>query len=382
MVFRIAICPNAFRGSLTAFEAAKIIADGLHQSQFHCSTLLLPLADGGDGTLDVWRTVTDADLITCQAHDPLHRLITAQYGRKDDVALIEMARASGIELLAPTEHDPLQTSTIGTGELIAHAASQGAQHILVGVGGSATVDGGTGALHALGVRFYNDAGVQLVPQGGNLHEIASIDVEIAIKRLADVRMTVLCDVENPLLGVNGAAPVFAPQKGATADTVQQLEDNLAHLANMLHAATGTRVHDMPRGGAAGGLAAGLVAVFGAEASSGAKYLIQAGNYAETLKDEAIDLVITGEGKLDTQTIAGKAVQLIARTAAALEIPTVAFAGTMALAAHAFAQLPVQAAYSIVQRPCTLEDALANASDWLRLSAINLGNLLSLEVKQK
>lgn len=378
MAYRIAICPNAFRGSLTALDAAKTIADGLHQSPLHCSTFLLPLADGGDGTLDVWETVTGAERVACEVSGPRGELLTTYYARKGDTALVEMARASGIELLTQRERNPLYTTTAGTGQLIAHAVAHGAKHILVGVGGSATVDGGAGALHALGVVFRDAEGADVVPRGGNLDLIASVDLSGLKIDTAHVQLDVLCDVENPLLGPNGAAPVFGPQKGADDAMVLHLEQNLAHFADVLQAETGRRVHDMPRGGAAGGLCAGLVAGLDAKALSGARYLLDAAGYRELLQTEAIDLIITGEGKLDSQTIDGKAIQLIAQTAHELGIPVVALVGALALSPAVFPHLPIQAAYSIVQQPCTLDDALQYARPWLHNTAASLGGLLALK----
>lgn len=378
MFQNIAICPNAFRGSLSAYEAAKAIDEGLSLSALNCNTYLLPVADGGDGTLAVWQHAHNADVIQCQVEGPRGETIIAEYGLAGPVAMIEMARASGIELLKKNERNPLLTSTVGTGQLIRDAIHKGARHILVGVGGSATVDGGAGALFALGARFKDATGDDVIPNGGNLSQIVTVDLDESNALLADVRIDVLCDVENPLLGVEGAAPVFAPQKGADAAMVVQLSDNLAYFADRIEEATGRHIHGMPRGGAAGGLCAGLIGLANASAQSGASYLIDACGYNVIFEEEGIDLVIAGEGKLDSQTVSGKALQIVAQTAAQFNIPTIAVVGALNLKSEEYARLSLNAVFSIVQHPCSLADALNNAEVWLRMTATNIGNLLSVK----
>ena len=347
-------------------------------SALNCNTIFMPLADGGDGTFDVWLNVMDGDLVEIAVQGPRGKTHTAAYGLAGNAAMVEMARASGVELLQLADRNPLYTSTHGTGQLIVNAIENGATEILVGVGGSATVDGGSGALQAMGAVFLDANGQTVQASGGTLSEIVSVDLS-AVQALSEgVTVQVLCDVENPLLGEEGAARVFGPQKGADAAAVITLENNLQHYADILQKAGYASIHQIARGGAAGGLSAGLHAGMGAELVSGAHTIIEQCGYTETFSEGGVDLLITGEGKLDAQTAGGKAPQIIAQVADQFGIPAVAFAGAVATMPNQFYPWPIQAAYSIVQHPCTLDEAIANAEEWLRIAAFNLGNTLALK----
>ena len=337
----------------------------------------MPLADGGDGTLEVLIQANSGTPITHLVNNPIGELISAQFGIADDLAIIEMARASGIELISLKKRNPLLTTTYGTGQLIQAAIDKGASTILIGIGGSATIDGGAGCLQALGARLLNSSGEQISYGGGSLKSITHIDPTPLHKNLQKITIRVLCDVDNPLLGPNGAAAIFGPQKGADTAMVQQLEENLAHFAAIIERDLGVHIQDIPGTGAAGGLSAGLMAVAGAELVSGVQELIKACGYDERLAQGDIDLVITGEGKLDSQTVGGKAPLGIAKEAAKHHIPVVALAGAVTTPIEQLLEWGIQAVWSIIREPCTLDEALANTDDWLVEAATNLGNLLAL-----
>jgi glycerate kinase len=290
-------------------------------------------------------------------------------------AVIEMARASGIELVPRPRRNPLVTTTYGTGELIRAALDRGYRRILIGIGGSATVDGAAGCVQALGARLLDSSGADIPRGGGGLSQLAAIDAG-ALKALPDgLEVTVLCDVTNPLVGPTGAARVFGPQKGADPGMVEQLDANLAHFAAIVKRDLGVEIAEMPGAGAAGGLGAGLVAFLNAKLAPGGETIIDALGYEQQLA--GADLLITGEGKLDAQTSGGKAVQSIAQAAKRAGVPVVAFAGMLDADSAALSEMGIRAAWSIVPGPCTLDEAISHGGEWLARSATVLGNLLAI-----
>lgn len=372
----VAVAPNAFRGSLSAIKATKAIASGIANSNFYCNILEMPLADGGDGTLEVWLNATQGQRLQHQVHDPLGRSINAEFGLANQTAVIEMAQASGIELLQPNERNPLKTTTYGTGELILAAIKAGASEILIGVGGSATVDGGAGCLQALGAQLLDQDGKPIGFGGAELARLASIDISGVQAQLEGIRLSVLCDVDNPLIGEHGAAHVFGPQKGADTEAVKILADNLEHFAHVVRRDVGIDIATIPHGGAAGGLSAGLYAI-GASLDSGIERIIEACGYETILQNEHPFLLITGEGRLDSQSHRGKAPIGIAELARRYHIPVIALVGSLESTPQQLQEWNILAAYSIVQQVCSLEVALANAENWLQDTATYVGNLLSL-----
>jgi glycerate kinase len=375
---RIAVAPNAFRGSLTAIEATNAIIAGLLRSALHDLQIVeMPLADGGDGTLDILFHFLGGQRLKLTVTGPNGDPVDAEMALLADgkTALIEIARASGVELIPREQRNPLIATTYGTGELIHAALDRGYHHLLIGIGGSATVDGAAGAVQALGARLLDATGADIPRGGGALEQLASIDASALLRLLENVEVTVLCDVTNPLIGPNGAARIFGPQKGATPAMVETLEANLTHFAEIIYRDLGLDVADLPGGGAAGGLGAGLVAFLKARLASGGATLIDLLGYEKKLAD--VDLVITGEGKLDGQTTGGKAVQSIAQAAARAGVPVVALAGTLDADSAALNAIGVQAAWSIIPGPCTIDDALAHGAEWLSRAATELGNLLAL-----
>jgi glycerate kinase len=374
---RVAIAPNAFKGTLTALQAARCIDTGLRAALPGLDTVLIPVADGGDGTAAAVAQATGGRLLTSRVSDPLGRPVTAAWALtgQGHTAVIEMAAASGLVLLRPHERDPLRTSTAGTGALIRAALDRGARHLLIGIGGSATSDGGAGMARALGARFLDRRGRELPPGGGALARLASIDLRRLDPRLREVRVDVACDVDNPLTGPRGAARVYAPQKGASPAAVRRLDAGLRRLAAVVRRDLGVDVERLPGAGAAGGLGAGLVAFAGGRLRPGADLVLDAVGLRHKLA--GCDLVITGEGRLDAQTAHGKAPAAVARVAASLGIPAVAICG--ALSADVAARLPrgMVACFSALEEP--LDDAAlaARAAGMLTRCATQVGRLLAL-----
>lgn len=322
----ILIAPNALKGSLSAPAAARAIAAGVRRARPGARLRLLPVADGGDGVLEVLEEALAGERMTARVHGPLGTLMDANYIYVPDrrLALLEMARVAGLALLRPAQYDPLRASTRGLGELLHAALERGAQDILLGIGGSASNDAGIGMAAALGVRFLDGDGQPVEPLACNLVRIQRVDTSGLDLRLRVTRIQVICDVDNPLLGARGATRVFGPQKGAGPAALEQLEAGLAHLADLMEQQLGVAVRDLPGAGAAGGLGAGAVAFLGAELRPGTELVLELLDFDAAL--QGADLVITAEGHLDTQTLDGKAPAVVARRAAACGIPCRVLAG--------------------------------------------------------
>jgi glycerate kinase len=375
MTNTIILAPNAFKGSLRAVQAAEAMARGLADSGLQRELDLMPVADGGDGTLDVL-LAGGGRRVTCTADDPLGRPRDSEFGLLDDgrTAVVEMARASGLALLTRDERDPMRASTHGTGQLMIKAAELGARTIIVGVGGSATVDGGAGCLQAMGVRLLDAEGRDLPPGAAGLARLASIDLQGLHPALRDVRIRVACDVDNPVLGERGSARVFAPQKGATPEQVPQLEANLGHFFT-LAAGIGRDVRDMAGAGAAGALAGGLTALAGASLESGSDLVLNQIGADERIARAC--LVVTAEGRLDSQSLGGKGPVGVQRRAAAHNVPVVALAGEVLGSDALFTQAGFRAVASICDGPTSLEDAMRRTAEAVECGARRLGLLMRL-----
>ena len=322
---RVLIAPQSFKGSADAVAVAAAIARGIRRAWPAAVTVEVPLADGGEGTVRALVRATGGELRRARAHDPLLREIEAEWGVLGDrtTAVVEMAAANGLPLLRDDERDPRITSTRGTGELILAAAMSGAHRIIVGIGGSATNDGGAGMARAFGYRFFDRAGQDLPEGGAALARLARIDGQTD-PRLIRARIDVACDVRNPLLGPEGASAIFGPQKGATADMVRELDAALSVYADVVERHVGRNVRDVPGAGAAGGLGAGLVAFLDARLVSGARLVLDAVGFERLLDGAA--LVVTGEGRIDGQSVYGKLTQAVTAAARARGIPVAAVAG--------------------------------------------------------
>lgn len=372
--WRILIAPNAFKHSLDAEAVALAIQQGLQQSRLTCVCECFPIGDGGDGTGVLLIKKYNGDTIWVSVLDPFGRSVQASYGlvNNGETAIIEMASASGIRLVKTDELNPLQATSFGTGELIKHALDSGAKHILLAVGGSATVDGGTGILRALGVRFL-DVNDQLIITPNNLIHLATIDDSGLDQRISDCTFTILCDVENTLLGEQGAAAVFGPQKGATPTMVNQLNAGLARFANIAQAQTGTNMTACKHGGAAGGVAAGLHTFLKADLVNGIDFFLDFTQFDQAIN--RADLVITGEGSLDEQTLQGKGPYGVAYRAKQKNLPVIGLAGAIPLVQSAKMNYYFDTLLAIGNRPTDLNTALLHTEQNLIRTAQQLGSIL-------
>lgn len=375
---RIVIAPNAFKGSLTADEAARSIASGLKKSQLSCTLQLIPVADGGDGTAHLISNQLSAKPVKILVHDPLNKKIEASYGwvSKSKTAIIELADASGIRLLHPGKLNPVEANTIGTGELIKSALDKGAKKIIMGIGGSATVDGASGLLYELGVRFLDSQGrdIREFPQG--LLTLNRVDLASTDSRLKDCEIILLCDVSNKLLGKNGAAAVFGPQKGADKNEVALLEKCLYQLNKIVKKDLKVEMDSFKYGGSAGGVAAGMAAFLNAKLVSGISYYLDIVGFEKELKNT--DLVITAEGKFDTQTLEGKAPYGVAKKAVQHKIPVILLSGQVPEKTGKELHQYFNVILPIGHAPSSLEDAIKNTGADLERTAFELGSLLSLK----
>lgn len=354
------------------------IEQGLKQSKLDCTTQCFPIADGGDGTGGLIIESCQGNMIWREVTDPLGRKIKSSFGLIDNgkTAVIEMADASGLRLLKKEQLNPLKTSSFGTGELIKSALDEGVNRIIIAMGGSATVDGGCGILSALGIAFLDDAGNTLKPSPENLAKMAKIDASALDKRVNDCEIVILCDVNNKLLGPEGAANVFGPQKGASAENVPFLDSFLANFAKISARQTGKNMADIKHGGAAGGATAGLHTWLNARLVNGIEYFLKL-----TLFDDALqhaDLVITGEGSIDRQTLQGKGPYGVALQAKQKGIPVIGIAGKVPLEHDNDLAEYFDGLFSINSEPGDIAAAMANTKANLMRTSIALGNLLALQ----
>lgn len=360
---KIVVAPNALKGSLDAAAAAEAMAAGVRLAAPGAEIVQVPVADGGDGLLEVLGG-NDLQRIPCRVTGPLGSPVAATllYSADRHLAVIEMATAAGLALLPPGELDPMQASTSGVGELLRLALDCGARHVIIGIGGSATSDGGTGLARALGARFLDAGGNELPGNAAALPHIRRMDLEALDPRLPQTRIDVICDVDNPLLGPQGAARVFAPQKGASPAQVSAIEAGLDNLAGLVEQQLGRDIRKLPGGGAAGGLGAGLVAFLQAELRPGAALVLELVGFEASLAGAG--LVLTAEGRLDVQTAYGKAPAAVARLARQHGIPCIALAGSVGTDLEALQAAGISACFSLCPGPLALEAAMQQAAPLL------------------
>ncbi|MBN2711392.1 MAG: glycerate kinase [Planctomycetes bacterium] len=361
---KIVLAPNAFKGSISASAAAAVMARGARAACPEAETVCVPVADGGDGLAEVLKDSFNGVADTREVRGPLDKKVSAMFchvpGMK--LAVVEMATASGIALLRDDERNPMLTTTYGTGELITAALDLGCERIIVGIGGSATTDGGIGMASALGYRFLNAEGNEVSPTGGGLSKIDRIDASGLDPRVSKAVFEVVCDVDNPLLGERGAARVYGPQKGATPEMVEQLEAGLSHLADLMQRDLGKDIRALPGAGAAGGLGAGLCAFCEAELRPGMEVVLDLVRLDE--KCAGADLVLTAEGQIDYQTAFGKAPAGVAGVAKKLGIPCAAIAGGIGEGIGQLHSIGIDAVFSLCSGPMTLEKAMAEGEQLL------------------
>jgi glycerate kinase len=403
---KVVVAPDSLKGSLSATDFCKAMRVGILRVLPEAEVIALPLADGGEGTMDTLVQATNGTRVSVTVSDPLGRAVQAQYGvlgrpdvssnhasvnasrnqtesksqsqsqrqpheecrampnkHRPPTVVIELAQASGLPLLTAEERDPLLTTTYGTGELIRHALDAGHRDFLLGLGGSATNDGGAGLLEALGLRLLDAQGLPLPRGGAALARLHALDTSALDPRLQQSRFLIASDVQNPLTGPAGASAIFGPQKGATPAQVAQLDEALRRFADIVqqHLGTDLCLHTLPGGGAAGGTGAGLLAFLPCTMRSGIEVVLEAARFEEHLAHA--DLVLTGEGSLDSQTLSGKTIAGVCRAARRHQVPVVALCGSTALTGSALDELGVLAAFSLVPGPCTLDDALQHADSW-------------------
>ena len=364
-VLRVLICPDKFKGSLSAGEAAAAIARGIRCALPDAVCDLHPLADGGEGSLAVLSDWLELKKIEQVVSGPLGDPVCAAWYRKADKALIELADASGLALVGQEYRDPMLTTTLGTGELIKAVVESGVREVNLFLGGSATNDGGAGIAHALGFRFLDEKGRAFLPTGGSLSDIRDI-LPPADHTFQNIRLICLCDVQHPLLGKNGASYTFAPQKGASPADVEKLEAGMIHFAGMVREFSGRDIRNIPGGGAAGGIAAGLHGLLGAEIRSGLATIFALTHFEEKIRQA--DIVVSGEGKLDTQTLGGKVVSGVMEMARKYDKPVVLFAGQSALDRESFSPKGLIDVFTIMDRSSSIEEAMTCAAEILEILA--------------
>lgn len=371
---KVVIAPNSFKGSLNAFKVALAIQKGLQKSELDAECELFPIADGGDHTLEVFQNWLGGTVHTSEVAGPMSQKIEADWVFVEDgkTAVIEMAKSSGLSLIEKDDLDPLKATSFGTGQLIISALDTGAEKIILGLGGSATVDGGLGILQALGAELI-DKNKSLIGNSFNpIMELSDISIEKVDPRVFDVELLILCDVENPLLGTNGAAHIFGPQKGAGPKKVEILEKSMAHFNDIIFKKTGEDYAALKGAGAAGGIAVSLKAFFNASIVNGVDFLLEKMNFEENLKNA--DLLITAEGKVDHQTLQGKGPFGVAQMAKNYSIPSIILAGK----ADNFHQLNqgFDAVFPITNGPLTLSEAMDRTAQDLEETSCQIGNLLA------
>lgn len=369
---KILLIPDSFKGTMSSLEICRIMEDVLRDYFPRAEICSIPVADGGEGTVDAFLAAMGGEKISLTVTGPLGRPVEAFYGRIGDTAIVEMAAAAGLPLVYG-HPAPEAATTYGVGELMVHAAEHGAKKLVVGLGGSATTDGGCGAAAAAGVRFRNAAGEVFVPTGGTLKDIADIDLSGLSPALGRAEIVTMCDISNPLAGPQGAAYVFAPQKGADEGTVARLDQGLRHLAAMARSRLGLEIETMAGAGAAGGMGGGMAAFFGSRLEMGIEAVLDTVGFDGLL--EGADLVFTGEGKIDSQSLRGKVVIGVARRARNAGVPVIAIVGDIGDPIGEAYDMGVSAIFSINRVAVPYQEARLRAREDLARTMDNLCRLL-------
>ncbi|BBV29453.1 glycerate kinase [Citrobacter werkmanii] len=372
---KIVIAPDSYKESLSALEVATAIELGFREIWPEADYVKIPVADGGEGTVEAMVAATQGHLVHVDVTGPLGNTIQAFYGLSGDerTAFIEMAAASGLEQVPANLRDPLKTTSWGTGELIRHALDAGVEHIIIGIGGSATNDGGAGMVQALGARLLDAQDEDIAHGAMGLESLTRIDISQLDPRLAGCRIEVACDVTNPLTGKEGASVVFGPQKGATAEMIPRLDRALTHYAQLIARDLDVNVLELAGGGAAGGMGAALYAFCGAQLRRGIEIVTDALRLDACVADA--DLVVTGEGRIDSQTIHGKVPVGVAKIAKRYNKPVIGIAGSLTADVGVVHLHGLDAVFSVIYTICSLDEALKNASENVRMTARNVAATL-------
>jgi len=375
----IVLAPDSFKGSMSSVAVCRVIREEWERVCPEDRILCFPLADGGEGTVDALVNATSGRFMSARVSGPLGDPVDAAWGILGDgqTAVIEMAAASGLTLIEPCRRNPRVTSTFGTGQLIRAALEEGCTRIIVGIGGSATNDGGAGMASALGVRFLDNRGAPLPGGGAALSRLSRVDTSALDPRVKGVEFIVACDVDNPLVGPQGASVVYGPQKGATPQVARELDDALGHYGRVIREQVGVDLLGVPGAGAAGGLGAGLMAFLDARVEPGASLVIRHSGLPETLSSATVDLIITGEGEVNAQTARGKVACAVARLAQEHGVPVVVLAGAVGKDASVVYAHGIDAIIDAIPRPMTLEEAMTDAEENLRFAVATLARLRRL-----
>ena len=356
---KIIVSPDSFKGSCSAIEVADSIEKAIHSVDSTIEAVKMPVADGGEGTIDAITSCVPATIYELEVCDPMGKNAMAKYAviENGETAVIEMAQASGLPMVPVDERNPLLATTYGTGQLMKDALDKGVKKMIIGIGGSATNDGGAGMLMALGASFKNTDGEELALGGGALADLAEIDLTEFDTRIFDAEITVACDVTNPLTGENGASYVYGPQKGATPEMVKELDSALAHFAKLSAKGFGEDYSTYPGTGAAGGLGFALIAYCKAKFAAGIDIVLNVSGFEKELQDA--DLVITGEGRIDGQSVQGKVLYGIGTRAKEKGVPVIAIGGAVRSDSEALLEHGITAMFSIANGPMTLDYAMEN-----------------------
>lgn len=380
----IVVAPDSYKGSLSAVAVAEAMEKGILSVFPDAKVTKVPIADGGEGTVEALIAGAGGKIIQQEVTGPLGETVDAYWGILGDgkTGVIEMAAASGLTLIPEQKRDPLVTTTFGTGQLIRAALDRGIRRLIIGIGGSATNDGGAGMAEALGVQFLDDAGAKLPHGGASLARLAFIDLSGLDPRLKETEILVACDVNNPLCGLKGASAVYGPQKGASPEMVDELDKALKHYAWVAKLATCRDVADIPGAGAAGGLGAGLMFFTHAQLRSGVNIVLEATGFSNIVQHA--DLVITGEGNTDLQTTHGKAPVGVARVARQFDVPVVCLSGGLGKGSEAVLELGVDALMSIVAGPASMDECIASARELLQDASARICRIIrvGMHVRQR
>ena len=366
---KLMFASDSFKGSLSSKRTAELLTKAAHEVFDECECIAVPMADGGEGTVDAVIDALKGEKVSVTVYDPLMNRIQASYGIAGDRAVIEMATASGLTLVPEALRDPLNTTTYGAGELIIDALSRGCRELTIAIGGSATNDGGMGCMRALGAKFLDKNGNELSGCGRDLADVAEINLNDLDKRLSDVSVTVLCDVKNPLCGENGATYTYVKQKGATPNTMELLERGMRNYRDVIINQFGVDCDTVEGAGAAGGLGAALKVFLNAKMQSGIETILNLIGFDDLLS--GADLVATGEGRADAQSVCGKVMQGVALRAKARGIPVYGLCGSLGDGAELLYDCGVTSLYSLVDENTSVKEAMTNTEEVYYHAAVRM-----------